>query len=87
MGGSGSMATWATESPPRGRSDRTHLTRAGYIDLGNAFGSAVITSYDAWRLANGMPAPSTHAPLNPIPQNPPPSSTAASPFISYPLNF
>jgi lysophospholipase L1-like esterase len=91
MGGAGSMASWSTENPPRGRGDRTHLTRAGYIDLGNAFGNAVITAYDGWRLANGMPpANLNHAPPVPgqtPPQNPPPSSTAASPFISYPFSL
>jgi len=86
MGGPGSMATWAIESPPRGRNDHVHLTRAGYIDLGNAFASAVMKSYDAWRVENGLPlTPTGKVPSEPVTQ--PPSPTAPNPLISYPLNL
>ncbi len=88
MGGAGSMAIWATETPQRGRGDHVHLTRTGYVDLGNAFASAVMKSYDEWRVASGLPlVPPPHDPSDPPQNQPPPSSTAASPFISYPLNL
>ncbi|MEO7110846.1 MAG: GDSL-type esterase/lipase family protein [Polyangiaceae bacterium] len=87
MGGAGSMAIWATETPQRGRSDHAHLTRTGYVDLGNAFAIAVMKSYDEWRVANGLPiVPPPHA-TDPLQNQPPPSSTAATPLISYPLNL
>jgi lysophospholipase L1-like esterase len=88
MGGAGSMAIWATETPQRGRADHVHLTRTGYVDLGNAFAGAVMKSYDDWRVANGLPlVPPARPPTDPLQNQPPPSSTAASPLISYPLNL
>ncbi len=54
MGGAGSMASWATESPPRGRSDRVHFTRQGYIDLGTAFANAVAKAYEDWRAVHPL---------------------------------
>jgi lysophospholipase L1-like esterase len=55
MGGPGSMAAWATESPPRAQSDRMHLTRAGYTQVGAAFASDVLHAYDEWRAETGLP--------------------------------
>ncbi|MGC4120405.1 MAG: GDSL-type esterase/lipase family protein [Myxococcales bacterium] len=49
MGGEGSMAAWAQESPPRAARDRVHLTREGYAQLGEAFANALVDAYDAWR--------------------------------------
>jgi lysophospholipase L1-like esterase len=88
MGGAGSMATWATEIPQRGRGDHVHLTRTGYVDLGNAFANAVMKSYDEWRVANGLPlTPPKPNVVDPLQNQPPPQSTAATPLISYPLNL
>ena len=84
MGGSGSMARWATESPPRGRSDRVHFTRQGYIDLGNAFAAALTSAYDDWRKEKGLP----EAPTKPDLLNPPTAPSAApvrTPLVSYPI--
>ncbi len=84
MGGYGSMAAWATESPPRGRSDRVHFTRQGYIDLGNAFATALTSAYDDWRKEKGLP----EAPTKPDLLNPPTTPTAppvTTPLVSYPL--
>jgi lysophospholipase L1-like esterase len=53
MGGEGSMAAWAQESPPRAARDRVHLSREGYAQLGEAFASALVGAYDAWREARG----------------------------------
>lgn len=88
MGGANSMATWATEIPQRGRGDHTHLTRTGYVDLGNAFAAGVMKSYDEWRIASGLPlTPPAQNPTDPLQNQPPPQSTAATPLISYSLNL
>ena len=49
MGGPGSMAGWATETPPRAMLDRTHLSREGYAELGEAFASEIAQAYEASR--------------------------------------
>jgi lysophospholipase L1-like esterase len=49
MGGPGAIAGWANESPPRAMLDRTHLSRQGYAELGDAFASEILQSYDAYR--------------------------------------
>jgi hypothetical protein len=51
MGGPGSMAAWAVENPPRAMLDRTHLTRQGYQELGEALASEIIKAYEATRSA------------------------------------
>jgi lysophospholipase L1-like esterase len=55
MGGEGSIATWATEDPPRAQKDRVHLTRDGYAQLGSSFASDLMRAYAAWRRDNGLP--------------------------------
>lgn len=49
MGGEGSIAVWAEESPPRAQRDRVHLTRDGYAQLGSAFASDLMRAYAAFR--------------------------------------
>ncbi len=49
MGGEGSMAKWASESPPRGGRDRVHLTREGYTELGTKLANDLVGAYEAWR--------------------------------------
>lgn len=85
MGGAGSMASWATESPPRGRGDRVHFTRQGYVDLGTAFANALAKAYDDWRAAKGLP-PSPQQPELLTPPSAPSALPAASPLISYPTS-
>ena len=54
MGGPGSIAGWATETPPRAMLDRTHLSREGYAELGEAFASELVQAYEASRAAAQM---------------------------------
>jgi lysophospholipase L1-like esterase len=49
MGGPGTMAEWSMEEPPRAQSDRVHLTREGYAQLGSSFASDLMRAYAAWR--------------------------------------
>jgi lysophospholipase L1-like esterase len=56
MGGAGSIAAWALETPPRATSDRTHLSRDGYAELGDAVAKDLVAAYEAWRADNGRPA-------------------------------
>lgn len=58
MGGEGSIAQWATESPARAQPDRVHLTRDGYAQVGSSFASDVMRGYAVWRRESGLP-PST----------------------------
>ncbi|HEY8041671.1 MAG TPA: GDSL-type esterase/lipase family protein [Polyangiaceae bacterium] len=55
MGGSGSILAWAAEPQPRAGHDRVHLTRSGYAQLGAAFASDLMRSYDEWRAERGLP--------------------------------
>jgi lysophospholipase L1-like esterase len=55
MGGDGSIATWASEEPPRAQKDRVHLTRDGYAQLGGSFASDLMRAYAVWRRESGMP--------------------------------
>ncbi len=48
MGGDGSIAAWAQETPPLAARDRVHLTVAGYRLLSEAFATALLQSHDAW---------------------------------------
>jgi lysophospholipase L1-like esterase len=54
MGGPGAMGKWATESPPRGRKDAVHLTRAGYAFLADALATDALAAYDAWQGAAAL---------------------------------
>jgi lysophospholipase L1-like esterase len=54
MGGAGAMVRWATEVEPRAASDRVHLTRSGYVELGRSFAQDVIDAYEAWRQSEGL---------------------------------
>jgi len=49
MGGPGTVAEWSMEEPPRAQSDRVHLTREGYAQLGSSFASDLMRAYAAWR--------------------------------------
>lgn len=54
MGGEGSFNRWAREKPAKARSDRIHLTIAGYRELGRLLGLELI---------DGIPLSETHASL------------------------
>jgi lysophospholipase L1-like esterase len=54
MGGAGAIIRWATEVEPRAASDRVHLTRNGYAELGRVFAQNVIDAYEAWRQREGF---------------------------------
>lgn len=91
MGGPGTMAAWADETPPRGQKDHVHLTREGYAFVGQAMADDVVRAYGEWRAEQGLPP--TKTPPSPIktpafdtaPEDhddkPPPSS----PFVAIPL--
>src|SRR5262249_600954 len=55
MGGSGRIAAWAAENPPRAQKDRVHLTRDGYAQLGSSFASDVMRAYGVFRKEGGLP--------------------------------
>jgi lysophospholipase L1-like esterase len=63
MGGAGSIAAWAVESPPRAMLDRTHLSRDGYAELGNAIARDLVAGYEAWRADEGKPPPLPQHPI------------------------
>jgi lysophospholipase L1-like esterase len=67
MGGAGSIAAWAVESPPRAMLDRTHLSREGYSELGDAVAKDLVAGYEAWRADTGRPP----VPFPPRPVLPP----------------
>lgn len=74
MGGSGSIATWATEDPPRAQKDRVHLTRDGYVQLGATLVSDLLRGYSSWRRDAGL-SPSVASSA----VSPPPSVSALPP--------
>jgi lysophospholipase L1-like esterase len=49
MGGEGSFAQWARQSPPLASPDRVHLTVQGYKRLGQLVADAVLSAYDAFQ--------------------------------------
>jgi lysophospholipase L1-like esterase len=61
MGGPGSMAAWAAEPESRGSSDRVHLRKNGYTQLGTSFAVDLMRAYDEWRAEKGMPPTSAPA--------------------------
>lgn len=80
MGGEGSMAAWALESPPRAQKDRVHLTRDGYLQVGGAMASDLLRGYGAWRKDRGLaeapprpraPVAPPAAPTQAVPESPP----------------
>ncbi|MFO0679651.1 MAG: GDSL-type esterase/lipase family protein [Polyangiaceae bacterium] len=70
MGGPGSMARWASESPPRGGRDHVHLTKAGYAALANAFVHDLLLAYASWRLDEGLSPSTLGAPREGIAKEP-----------------
>ena len=46
MGGPGTVARWAEETPPRAQKDRVHLSRDGYVELGTRFGKDLLDAYE-----------------------------------------
>jgi len=46
MGGAGSVARWAEETPPRAQKDRVHLSRDGYVELGTRFAKDLLDAYE-----------------------------------------
>ena len=55
MGGPGSILQWATEPEPRANSDRVHLRRSGYTQVGTTFATDLMRAYDEWRAERGLP--------------------------------
>jgi lysophospholipase L1-like esterase len=55
MGGPGSIIQWANEPEPRANSDRVHLRRSGYTEVGTAFATDLMRAYDEWRAERGLP--------------------------------
>jgi lysophospholipase L1-like esterase len=51
MGGEGSMAQWAKQSPQLGQRDHTHLTKDGYEFNANLLYEALMTSYEEYLLS------------------------------------
>jgi lysophospholipase L1-like esterase len=69
MGGAGSIAAWALETPPRATLDRTHLSRDAYAELGDAVAKDLVTAYEAWRADTGRPPPPAPRPfMEPVAQ-------------------
>jgi lysophospholipase L1-like esterase len=62
MGGEGSMAAWAKQLPQLGRSDRVHLTKTGYVELGSTFASDLLRAYATWQRESGRPSADRAAP-------------------------
>jgi lysophospholipase L1-like esterase len=56
MGGPGSIAGWALEAPPRAMLDRTHLSRQGYAELGDALAAELVRAYETYRAGSVKPA-------------------------------
>jgi lysophospholipase L1-like esterase len=79
MGGPGSMASWAAESPPRAARDHVHLTREGYVQLGTIVATDIVRAYAAWRAETGRPPAPNHAPPAP---GTAPAPSAPAPLIS-----
>lgn len=48
MGGPGTVARWAEESPPRAGRDRVHYTRDSYVELGNRFAKDLLDALAAY---------------------------------------
>lgn len=46
MGGVGTVARWAEETPPRAQKDRVHLSRDGYVELGTRFAKDLLDAYE-----------------------------------------
>ncbi|MBX3230259.1 MAG: hypothetical protein KIT84_04005 [Labilithrix sp.] len=59
MGGSGSIAQWSLDDPPRAQRDRVHLTRDGYAQVGASFASDLMRAYATWRRETGLPPTTT----------------------------
>jgi lysophospholipase L1-like esterase len=55
MGGPGSIASWAEETPPRAQRDRVHLTRAGYVEMGSMVASDIVRAFEVWRAESQTP--------------------------------
>jgi lysophospholipase L1-like esterase len=87
MGGNGSIAAWADETPPRAQKDHVHLTRDGYAFVGQAFADDLVRSYAAWRADKGMSPARTPAPRTPstAPENHDDKPPASSPFVAIPM--
>lgn len=54
MGGAGTIAAWAKESPPRAIRDRIHLTKAGYVALAGTLVKDLTQAYRVWRESQGL---------------------------------
>jgi lysophospholipase L1-like esterase len=55
MGGPGSIASWAEETPPRAQRDRVHLTRDGYVEMGRVVASEIVRAFEAWHAESQTP--------------------------------
>jgi len=89
MGGPGSMASWADETPPRAQKDHLHLTRDGYSQVGALFSNDMLRAYASWRAETGLspvqappPRPGPPPALPPPPNDPP---LGSAPFVAIPM--
>lgn len=90
MGGPGTIAQWANETPARAQKDRVHYTRDSYVAMGNTFANDVLRAYANWRAENGL-APVQAPPPKSVPPPaltvPPPhdDEPGSSPFVAIPM--
>ena len=89
MGGPGTIATWADETPPRAQKDHVHLTRDGYSQVGALFTNDVLRAYGNWRAQTGLPPVQAPPPRpGPPPALPPPADDpppGGAPFVATPM--
>ena len=88
MGGPGTIANWANETPPRAQKDRVHYTRDSYVAMGTTFANDLLRTYVAWRAENGLPPVQAPPPKATPPVTPPPphdDEPGSSPFVAIPM--
>lgn len=89
MGGPGTIAAWADETPPRAQKDRVHLTREGYAQVGALLTSDLLHAYGNWRAETGLPPLQAPPPRpGPPPALPPPADDPPpgnAPFVAIPI--
>jgi lysophospholipase L1-like esterase len=82
MGGAGRIHGWFTAEPRLAFKDHVHLTERGYHWWADLLSSAILTAYDRWRAAQGLP-PVPAMPL-PVPALPPASAPPTPPASAPP---
>lgn len=89
MGGPGTIANWANETPARAQKDRVHYTRDSYVAMGTTFANDLLRVYASWRAENGLPPVQAPPPKAAPPVAPPPpphdGEPGSSPFVAIPM--